>query len=89
MKDSSLRPKEIPRFKKTDLNPDDVMMLDSGAEIYLWIGKNAKDEEKDKALELAKEYLKADPTHRDATNTLIFTVKDGEEPKSFTCVFSD
>ena len=94
------------------------MMLDSGAEIYIWIGNEANNDEKEKALEIAKvriilkifllgvllllqsllymyyvsflflkKYLATDPTHRDESNTLIFTIKEGEEPSSFTCVF--
>ena len=30
------------------------MMLDSGAEIYIWIGNEANNDEKEKALEIAK-----------------------------------
>lgn len=78
---------EINNFTKEDLQEDDVMILDSGAELYVWIGKDASDEEKSQALALAKEYLAKDPTERDENNTLIFTVKQGEEPSSFTCVF--
>ena len=37
-----------------DLVPEDVMMLDSGAEIYIWIGNEANNDEKEKALEIAK-----------------------------------
>lgn len=78
---------EINEFEQKDLVPDDVMILDSGDEIYVWIGKDADAEEKKKAMEMAQEYLAKDPTERNEKNTLIFSVKQGEEPSSFTCVF--
>ena len=34
-----------------------------------------------------QKYLDTDPTDRTPSNTLVFTVKQGEEPSSFTCVF--
>ena len=69
------------------MQSDDVMILDSGDEIYVWIGQDASQDEKEKGLVLAKKYLNTDPTERDESNTLIFKVKEGEEPSSFTCIF--
>uniref|UniRef100_A0A0K2UCV6 Gelsolin-like domain-containing protein n=1 Tax=Lepeophtheirus salmonis TaxID=72036 RepID=A0A0K2UCV6_LEPSM len=82
------RASEIFDFKKDDLVSDDVMILDSGDEIYVWNGSDADKSEKEKGYDLAMEYLKNDPTHRNETNTLLMTVKEGDEPKSFLCVFS-
>ena len=78
---------EINNFEQDDLVEDDVMILDSGAELYVWIGKNADEVEKSRALDTAREYLAKDPTDRDEKNTLIFQVKQGDEPSSFTCIF--
>ena len=47
-----------------DLVGDDVMLLDSGDEVYLWIGEESDPEEASRARELAKQYLDADPTPR-------------------------
>ncbi len=63
------------------------MILDSGAEIYVWVGKEADEEERKNAVSMAKEYLAKDPTERDESNTLVFCIKQGDEPSSFTCVF--
>ena len=47
-----------------DLVDDDVMFLDSGDEVYIWIGKDSEPEETSQALSLAKKYLDSDPTER-------------------------
>ena len=47
-----------------DLVDDDVMFLDSGDEVYIWIGKDSTPEETGQALDLAKNYLDTDPTER-------------------------
>jgi len=78
---------EIRNFEQTDLVDDDMMILDSGAELYVWVGNDATQEERKTALELAKAYLDKDPTDRSSNNTVIITVKQGTEPIAFTCVF--
>ena len=40
------------------------MLLDSGDEVYLWIGEESDPEEASRARELAKQYLDSDPTPR-------------------------
>ena len=47
-----------------DLVGDDVMLLDSGDEVYLWVGEDSEAEEASRGLDLAKQYLEADPTPR-------------------------
>ena len=43
---------------------EDVMLLDSGDEVYLWIGEDSEAEEASRGRDLAKQYLEADPTPR-------------------------
>jgi len=80
---------EIFNFEQDDMVEDDVMILDSGDEIYVWIGNDADENEKRESLKLAKNYIDTDPTVRNSSNTLIFTVNQGEEPKSFTSDFPE
>ena len=47
-----------------DLVDDDVMFLDSGDEVYIWMGKDSEPEEKKEAVDLATKYLDSDPTER-------------------------
>ncbi|XP_045178411.2 villin-1-like isoform X2 [Mercenaria mercenaria] len=77
---------EIPDFIQQDCVTDDVMMLDVWESIYLWIGENARDEEKKAAETLAMEYVKTDPTERDP-DTTIYRIKQGCEPPTFTGCF--
>merc|ERR1719474_1032376 len=84
----SMRAFEIFNFGQSDLVEDDVMFLDSGDEVYIWIGKDASNDEKEKSLELAKKYLDSDPTERSAENSTIISVKQGEEPESFLAIIS-
>lgn len=79
---------EILEFDQEDLEDDDVMLLDTHKEIYIWIGRNARDNEKKEAIELARKYLKTlhEQNGRDL-DTPIGTVFSGKEPPTFTCYF--
>jgi len=43
--------------KKNLLDPNDVFILDNGAEVFAWIGKGASVNEKKKAMSFAQDYL--------------------------------
>ena len=47
-----------------DLVSDDVMVLDAGDELYVWLGKDSDASEKEGGLQMAKKYIDADPTSR-------------------------
>uniref|UniRef100_A0A336MYB6 CSON006296 protein n=1 Tax=Culicoides sonorensis TaxID=179676 RepID=A0A336MYB6_CULSO len=78
---------EIAEFGQEDLMPDDCMVLDGGDEVYVWIGKTASPEEKKQSLEMAKRYLKSDPTERSDETTPIMLVHQSAEPRSFKRFF--
>ena len=44
--------KRLPSLQ--DLNEDDVMVLDSGDEVYIWVGQGSDDQEKEKAFTMAE-----------------------------------
>lgn len=48
-----LRVEEIHDFDQDDLDPDDIMILDGGDEIYVWEGVGSSQEEKEKSLDVA------------------------------------
>ncbi|RDD46509.1 Advillin [Trichoplax sp. H2] len=78
---------EIPDFDQEDLSEDDVMLLDTYDEVFVWIGEGARPEEKKAALELAVKYVKSDTSGRNINNTTMVQVKQGSEPIAFTCNF--
>ncbi|MBN3299062.1 VILI protein, partial [Amia calva] len=78
---------EVGDFSQDDLDEDDVMLLDTWEEIFLWIGKSANEYEKKEAFTSAGEYLSTHPAHRDP-RTPIIMVKQGYEPPTFTGWFN-
>lgn len=48
------RVEEIANFEQDDLEPDDIMVLDGGDEVYVWVGSGSTEEEKQKSSEMAK-----------------------------------
>jgi gelsolin len=74
---------EIIDFDQKDLNEDDVMLLDIGKELFVWIGNGASVKEKAKSNDLAKMHLKKFARE----GTTISPISQGQEPESFTSVF--
>ncbi|KAL4216978.1 hypothetical protein ACF0H5_023435 [Mactra antiquata] len=77
---------EIPEFAQPDCVTDDCMILDVWDAVYVWIGNNAREDEKKEAERLAMEYIKTDPAERDI-DTPVYRVKQGYEPPTFTGYF--
>ncbi|KAJ8270915.1 hypothetical protein GJAV_G00120690 [Gymnothorax javanicus] len=74
---------EVPGdFTQSDLATDDVMLLDTWDQIFIWIGKDANTVEKEGAEKIAQEYLESDPSQR--ARVPIVQVKQGMEPPTFT-----
>ncbi|XP_051026474.1 advillin [Acomys russatus] len=74
---------EVTDFTQDDLNPGDVMLLDTWDQVFLWIGAEANATEKEGALTTAREYLATHPSGRDP-DTPILIIKQGFEPPTFT-----
>uniref|UniRef100_A0A8C7KAN1 Gelsolin n=1 Tax=Oncorhynchus kisutch TaxID=8019 RepID=A0A8C7KAN1_ONCKI len=75
---------EVPgEMTQEDLAPDDVMLLDTWEQIFVWIGGEAHEEEKTEGIASAIRYIETDPTKRDSS-TPIVKLKQGHEPPTFT-----
>ena len=74
---------EILDFTQADLVTEDVMLLDVGNAIFVWLGKDSNENEKKLASDAASDYLSSDPTGRDKDIPVIVT-KQGNEPPHFT-----
>ncbi|CAJ1069359.1 LOW QUALITY PROTEIN: gelsolin-like [Xyrichtys novacula] len=83
-KTGNFQMEEVPgELTKDDLAPDDVMILDVWDQVFVWIGDEAKEEEKTESLASAVKYIKSDPADRDP-QTPVVVVKMGFEPPTFT-----
>uniref|UniRef100_A0A4W5K498 Gelsolin n=1 Tax=Hucho hucho TaxID=62062 RepID=A0A4W5K498_9TELE len=66
-----------------DLATDDVMIMDTWDQVFVWIGNEAHEEEKTEAMASAVRYIESDPANRDR-RTPIVKIKQGFEPPTFT-----
>ncbi|XP_036443817.1 gelsolin a isoform X2 [Colossoma macropomum] len=75
---------EVPgEMTQEDLATDDVMILDTWDQVFVWIGNEAQEEEKTEAMASAARYIETDPAKRDP-RTPIVKIKQGSEPPTFT-----
>uniref|UniRef100_A0A8C7E623 Scinderin n=1 Tax=Naja naja TaxID=35670 RepID=A0A8C7E623_NAJNA len=75
---------EVPgEFTQEDLAEDDVMLLDTWDQVFVWIGKDANETERVESVKSAKNYIETDPSGRDK-GTPVVIVKQGFEPPTFT-----
>uniref|UniRef100_A0ABM5F7C1 Gelsolin n=2 Tax=Pogona vitticeps TaxID=103695 RepID=A0ABM5F7C1_9SAUR len=75
---------EVPGdLTQSDLATDDVMLLDTWDQVFIWIGKDAQEEEKTEAQTSARRYIETDPANRDR-RTPITLIRQGFEPPTFT-----
>ncbi|XP_037612881.1 villin-1 isoform X3 [Sebastes umbrosus] len=78
---------EVDDFAQSDLDEEDVMLLDTWEEIFLWVGNSANQYETKEAWNSSQEYLRTHPAGRDPDTPIIF-VKQGYEPPTFTGWFN-
>jgi len=82
----SFKVSEIFNFSQDDLINDDVMILDTFSEVFVWVGHESTKEEKDLSMKTALDYVKNAPDGRSA-DTPVYRVFAGSEPPNFTCHF--
>jgi hypothetical protein len=76
---------EIDNFDQSDLNDEDVFLLDTYSQVYVWVGTQATKEEKDKAFEFASQYVTEASDGRG--NVPVIRINAGNEPVMFTTHF--
>jgi len=74
---------EIAQFVQEDLCDDDVFLLDTFIQLFIWVGSGATVEENRKANDVAKKFITDAEDGRDADMPII-TVAAGNEPAMFT-----
>ncbi|KAK9527712.1 hypothetical protein VZT92_014250 [Zoarces viviparus] len=83
----NFRMTEVDDYAQSDLDEEDVMLLDTWEEIFLWVGNLANQYETKEAWNSAQEYLRTHPAGRDPDAPMVF-VKQGYEPPTFTGWFN-
>ncbi|XP_056128909.1 advillin [Lampris incognitus] len=78
---------EVPQFTQDDLTQDDVMLLDTWDQVFLWVGHEANEVERREAVATSQEYLRTHPGSRDS-HTPVILIKQGYEPPTFTGWFT-
>jgi gelsolin len=71
--------------KKTELNTEEVFILDTGATVYAWIGDKASKNERAGAIKYGTDYLVSSGK---PLNTSVQRVLEGKETKAFLANFS-
>jgi hypothetical protein len=77
---------EVFNFTQEDLCDDDVMLLDTYNTVYVWVGSQSNQQEKDMAFQAAADYIAHATDGRDPDTSIIKT-KAGAEPPMFTMHF--
>eukprot|EP01099_Mayorella_cantabrigiensis_P000414 TRINITY_DN1191_c0_g1_i1.p1 TRINITY_DN1191_c0_g1~~TRINITY_DN1191_c0_g1_i1.p1 ORF type:complete len:857 (-),score=275.17 TRINITY_DN1191_c0_g1_i1:59-2320(-) len=80
------RVEEIFSFSQDDLDPDDVFLLDSYNQVFVWVGDRSNEIEKALSFETAVKYVQEVGDGR-SLDTPIIKVHAGHEPHMFTCHF--
>lgn len=82
-KRDKLRLEVIENYEQDDLVEDDVMLIDDGYIVYVWIGKGADAHERKYAMTMANKYL----LKYDREESVIVVQKQGEESDSLKKLF--
>ncbi|CAJ2671479.1 unnamed protein product [Trifolium pratense] len=88
-KAGKLQEEEIFNFGQDDLLTEDILILDTHAEVFVWIGQNVDAKEKQNAFEIAQKYIeKAGSLEGLSPHVPLYKVTEGNEPCFFTTYFS-
>ncbi|KAL6555396.1 Villin-3 [Orobanche gracilis] len=80
---------EIYNFSQDDLLTEDIVVLDSHAEVFVWVGQSVDSKEKQNAFEIGQKYIgMATSLEGLPPNVPLYKVTEGNEPCFFTTYFS-
>ncbi|KAK3010164.1 hypothetical protein RJ639_011409 [Escallonia herrerae] len=80
---------EIYNFSQDDLLTEDVLILDTHAEVFVWVGQSVDPKEKQSAFEIGQKYIEM-AASLDGLSPFVplYKVTEGNEPCFFTTFFS-
>ncbi|GJZ14254.1 ADF-H/gelsolin-like domain protein, partial [Tanacetum coccineum] len=80
---------EVYSFEQDDLLTEDVMILDTHAEVIVWVGQSVDPKEKQNALATGQKYIDVAASAEGlCPHVPLFRVPEGSEPCFFTAYFS-
>ncbi|KAK4485445.1 hypothetical protein RD792_008086 [Penstemon davidsonii] len=80
---------EIYNFSQDDLLTEDILILDTHAEVFVWVGQSVDSKEKQNAFEIGQKYVEmAVSLEGLSPNVPLYKVTEGNEPCFFTTYFS-
>ncbi|OIT28462.1 PREDICTED: villin-2-like [Nicotiana attenuata] len=80
---------EIYNFSQDDLLTEDVLLLDTHAEVFVWVGQSSDPKEKQSSFEVGQKYIEmAASLEGLSPNVPLYKVTEGNEPCFFTTFFS-
>ncbi|KAK7285611.1 hypothetical protein RJT34_20387 [Clitoria ternatea] len=84
-----LQVEEVYNFSQDDLLTEDMLILETHAEVFIWIGQCVDPKEKQNAFEIAQKYIeKAASLEGLSPHVPLYKVIEGNEPCFFTTYFS-
>ncbi|XP_065856405.1 villin-3 [Euphorbia lathyris] len=80
---------EIYNFCQDDLLTEDIMILDTHAEVFVWVGYSVDPKEKQNAFDIGRKYMElAASLEGLSPNVPLYRITEGNEPSFFTTYFS-
>ncbi|KGN53839.1 villin-2 [Cucumis sativus] len=80
---------EVYNFSQDDLLTEDILILDTHAEVFVWIGQMVDTKEKPKAFEIGQSYIEMAVSLEGLSPKVpLYKVNEGTEPSFFTTYFS-
>ncbi|XP_039813636.1 villin-2-like [Panicum virgatum] len=88
-KNGRLEVTEIFNFSQDDLLTEDMMILDTHGEVFIWIGQCVESKEKQKAFEIGQKYVEHANSIEDLSSYVpLYKVMEGNEPCFFKTYFN-
>ncbi|XP_071701149.1 villin-2-like [Rutidosis leptorrhynchoides] len=80
---------EIYNFAQDDLLTEDILILDTHAEVFVWVGQSVDPKEKQSAFEIGQKYIEL-ASSLDGLSPCVplYKISEGNEPIFFTTFFS-
>ncbi|KAI8562279.1 hypothetical protein RHMOL_Rhmol03G0022600 [Rhododendron molle] len=84
-----LKVEEVYNFSQDDLLTEDVLILDTHAEVFVWVGQSVESKEKQSAFEIGQKYIDVAASLEGLSPYVpLYKVMEGNEPCFFTSYFS-